>query len=209
MVDIVHILLAVNQADEVLNDLDDVLLGQDALVGVGIKAQLGIDAETAHLAQVIALLAEEQVGDHLTGAIVIGRLGVAQLAVDEVDRLLATVTGVLVEGVEDNLVIAGVHILAVQQDCCHARLQNLGDILFLQFSVTVDDHIVTLDAYYLAGILVDKVLTPGTQHAGSQLAADSLLEVSLVDLDLLGQPKDLDDIVVRLKPDGSQQGRHG
>ena len=96
----------------------------------------------------------------------------------------------------------------MQQDSCHARLENLGDILLLQLGVTVDDHVVTLDAYYLTRILIDKVLTPGTQHASSKLAAHSLLEVGLVDLDLLSQAELLDDVVVGFKTDGAQQGGH-
>ena len=160
MVDVINILLAVDQADEILDNLDDILLGEDALLGIGIQTQLGVDAEAAHLAQVIAFLAEEQVGDYLTRTVVIGRLGIAQLAVDEVHRLLATVTGVLSKRVKDNLVVSGIHILAVKQHGSHARVKDIVDVFLCKLGVAVDDHIVTLNAYNLAGILVHKVLAP-------------------------------------------------
>ena len=66
----------------------------------------------------------------------------------------------LVQGVEDDLVVTGVHILAMQQDGSDTRLHDLGDVLLLELGVTVNDDIVTLDTYYLAGVLINEVLGP-------------------------------------------------
>jgi len=52
-------------------------------------------AVTAHVAEVVALLREEQVEDYFAGAGIIRRLGVAELSVDILDSLLLGVRLVL------------------------------------------------------------------------------------------------------------------
>ena len=106
MVDVVHVGLAVNPADEILDNLDDVLLGEHPHGVGGVKTELGVDAETAHIAQIIAFLTEKEVDNHLACAGIVGRLGVSELAVDVVDGFALAVTGVFLQRVEYNLVVA-------------------------------------------------------------------------------------------------------
>ena len=160
VVDIVDIGVVVDQANKVLDDFDDIFLGEHTHVHRGLKRQLLVDAETAHVTQVVALLAKEEVVDHLAGACIIGWLSVAQLPVDVVDGLLLRVARVLRQGVEDNLVVARVDVLLVNEDGLHATVQNLLYVLLLNHGVAVDDHIVTLDRHHLAGVLVNEVLVP-------------------------------------------------
>ncbi len=82
MVDVVNVGLAIDKADEILDNLDNVLLGEHTHIVARVKVQLAVNAEAAHIAQIITLLAEEQVHDHLAGCCIIGWLGVAQLPVD-------------------------------------------------------------------------------------------------------------------------------
>ncbi len=209
VVDIIDVGLAVDKADEVLDDLDDVLAGEHSHVVGGRQAQLLVDAETAHIAQVITLLAEEKVVDHLAGAGVIRRLGVAQLPVYVVDCLFLRVAGILGERVEDDGIVARVHVLAVQQYGLCARFQYLGDVALLDHGVAVDNHLVALDRNDLASILVDEVFVPCFHDTGGELAAHCLLKVGLVYFEFLGQAENLDDVVVGLETDGTQQSCHG
>ena len=87
VVDVVDVGLGVDELDKVFDYRDDVLAGKHGLVHGDVKIELFVDAVTAYVAQVVALLAEEEVGDNLAGAILIRRLGVAQLSVDVGDCL--------------------------------------------------------------------------------------------------------------------------
>ncbi len=89
-----------------------------------------------------------------------------------------------------------------------ARCEDILDILLLDDRLTVEYHIVALDGYNLAGILVHEVLGPGLEHTRGELAAHCLLEVRTVDADLLGQTEDLDDVLVTLEAYRTQKGRH-
>jgi hypothetical protein len=75
--------------------------------------------------------------------------------------------------------------------------------------LAVDQHLVALDGDHFAGILVHEILHPALQHAGGELAAHGLLQGGLGHLHLIGQAEDLQDVLVALKTDGTQQGGHG
>ncbi len=97
----------------------------------------------------------------------------------------------------------------MEEHCLHTAVENLLDIVFLKHCLTVENHVVALDRHNFAGILVDKVLDPRTQHACGKFAAHRLLEVCLVDLDLFGQIENFNDVLVAFKTDGTQQSSHG
>ncbi len=88
VVDIVHIGLRVDQLDQILDDSDDILLREHLHLHRGGQAELLVDTVAAHLAEVIALLGEEQIGDHLACRGVVRRLRVAKLPVYVLDSLL-------------------------------------------------------------------------------------------------------------------------
>ena len=87
VVDIVNVGLAVDKADEVLDDLDDIFTSEHTNVVTNSQSQFFIDAETAHITQVITLIREEQVGDNFTSTCIIRWFGVTQLAIDVCDSL--------------------------------------------------------------------------------------------------------------------------
>ena len=119
VVDIVDISLGVDKLDKILDDGDDILLGEDLDIHRCGEPELLVDAVTAHFAEVVTLLREEKVDDHLARACVIRRLGVAQLPVDVLDSLLLRVGGILLESVEYYLVVSGVGIFLVQEYGLH------------------------------------------------------------------------------------------
>ena len=65
MVDIVDGSVRVDQLDKILDDLDDIILGQYAYLRVGVKTELLVDTVATYLAQVITLVGEEEVLEYL------------------------------------------------------------------------------------------------------------------------------------------------
>ena len=97
----------------------------------------------------------------------------------------------------------------MQQHRLGTAVKNLRDVLCRELRLTLHDDIVTLDGNYLTRILVDEVFIPTLQHTGSKLAADGFLHVLLVHLHLFGQVEDLQDVLILLEADGTQQRCHG
>ena len=199
MVDIINIGLAIDKTNEIFNNLDDVFLSENShLVGCS-QTKLLVDAESTHITQVITLLAEEQVVDDLACTSVIGWLGVAQLTINVVDSLLLAVTCVFVKSVEYDLIFTCIDIFLVQEYSLYSRVKNLLNVVLLDDSVAVKNHVITLDSYNLTGILVNEVLVPRLENTCSEFAAHSILEVSLVHFNLLGKTEDFDDVVIGLQ----------
>ena len=82
VVNIIHIGIRVNQLNEIFDNLDDIILGQDSHIHVGIQTKFLVDTIATNLAQVVALVREEEVLEHFTGAGIIGRVSITQLTID-------------------------------------------------------------------------------------------------------------------------------
>ena len=145
VVDVVDVGLGVNQLDEVFDNLDDVLLGQDAHLHRGRQAELLVDTVAADVAQVVTLLGEEEVCDYLACGSVVGSLGVAELAVDILDSLLLGVGGILLEGVEDNRVVGRGRVLLVEEDCLDAGFEDVVYVLLGNHGLALQDDLVALE----------------------------------------------------------------
>ena len=66
MVDIVHSGVRVNKLDEILDNLYDVVLCEDANLRIGVETELLVDTVTSNLAEVVTLVREEEVLEHFT-----------------------------------------------------------------------------------------------------------------------------------------------
>ena len=209
VVDIVHLGVGVDEHDEVLDDLDHVLLGQDACVIGDRHVELAVDAVTAYLAQVITLLGEEEVLDHLTRRSIIGRLRVTELTVDIEDSLFLGLSRVFLQGVEDDGEVVLALLVLVEEDGFRTGLHDDVDDLRSDLRLTLHDDLVTLDRRYLTGILIDEILDGGLHDVSREFAADASLEGLPVDLHLLGEVETVEDVLVGLEADSTQQGRHG
>ena len=209
VVDVVHLCFRVNQLYEVLDNLRDVLARQHTDVDVGGKAELLINTVAAYLTQVVTLFREEEVIDDLPCAGIIGRVGITQLAIDVEHGFLLRITRVLLQRVKDDGVVRSGGFLVVYQDRLYPTLYNFINMLGLQNRLAVQNHLVTLDGNDFARIFVDEVLYPAFQDTGSQLPAQHLLQVGLVDLHLFRQIENLEDVLVRLETYGAEQGGNG
>ena len=209
VVDVVDVGLRVDQLDQVFDDGDDVLARQRADGRIGVQIQLLVDAVTAHIAQVIAFVREEQLLDDVARRSLIGRLRSAQLPVNINHGLLLGVARVFLQRIVDDREVDAREVLLVQQNRLGAAFEDLVHMLLLENRLAVHDHVVSFDGNHLARVLVHEVLDPRREHPRGQLAAHGLLEVGLVDLHLVRQVEDFQDLLVGLVADGAQQRRDG
>ena len=209
VVDIVDVGLRVDQLDQVFDDGDDVLARQRADSGVDIQIQLLVDAVTANVAQVVTLVREEQLLDDVACRSLIGRLRSAQLPVNIYDSLLLGVAGVFLQGIVYDREIDAREVFLMQEDRLGAAFEDLLHVLLLEDGLAVYDHVVTLDGNHLARILIHEVLDPGRKDACGEFTADGLLEIGLRDLHFVCQVENLEDLLVGLITDGTQQRSDG
>ena len=121
-----------------------------------------VDTVAAYIAEVVALVREEEVLNHFAGRGIIGRLCVAELTIDINDGFLLRVGGILLEGIENDgvLIVVSLFVLANQKDVIHTRFENPRDIVGSDFLFAVNEHFVTFDGNNFAGILVYIVFNP-------------------------------------------------
>ena len=82
MIDIIDRALLLLQFDQVIDDRDDVLLGQRGRRHRDVETELAVDAVAADVAEIVPLLVEEEAVDEGLGRLEIGRIARAELLVD-------------------------------------------------------------------------------------------------------------------------------
>ena len=103
---VVALLHAVVDLDHRAQEADDVVPGQDEVVGIGIEAQAHVDLVTPNTSQVVPPRVEEEVVEQLLGVVDAGRLAGPQAPVELQHRLVLRVDAdVLVDGRLDVLVL--------------------------------------------------------------------------------------------------------
>ena len=107
-----------------------------------------------------------------------------------VDCLDLAVCRVLLESVEDNRILCGVSFVLLEKYRLDIGLEYLFNCLIVKDFAPFDDRGGTLDGDNFTRILVFKVLYPGLEHLGSQLAALVGLEILLCYGNLFGKVKD-------------------
>ena len=90
-----------------------------------------------------------------------------------------------------------------------STLHDIHDVVLSNLGLTVHDHLITLDRNNLTGILIHEIFVPALQHTCSQLTSNHLLEVGLVNLHLLSEVEYLQDVLIGLKTNGTQQRCYG
>ena len=91
MVNIINISLAVDQFNQILDNLDDILLGKHTYIVIGREVQLLVDTIAAHFTQVITLVGEEQVEYNLLCTCIINWICITQLTIYISDSFLLAV----------------------------------------------------------------------------------------------------------------------
>ena len=205
VVDVIDIGLRVDKLYQVLDDGDNIFLGQYLYIGRNREVEFLVDTVTSYFAEVVTLFREEKVGNNLAGAGIVGRFGITQLAVDIDDSLFFGVTRVFLQRIVDDGVVRKVVLFLVQENRGDSRFENHVDVLLFKHNLTLDNHLVAFDRYNLTGILVGIVFYPGSQHTGSQTTTDGLFEVGLRYFHLFGQTEDFQNVLIAFETDGTQK----
>src|SRR5690554_1334340 len=86
-----------------------------------------------------------------------------------------------------------------------ARIYNQVNMFVFEDGFPVNDYLITLDRNHFSCIFVNKVFDPGAQYTGCQFASHIFLQAGLAYLYLISQVKDLKDVLVAFKTNGSEQ----
>jgi hypothetical protein len=105
VIDIVHDALALFEADEVLRGGNDIGALEDALLDVGLEAELLVDLVTADAAEVIALGIEEEALQQGLGVRGGRRLAGTEALVDFLERFLLVAGRVLLQGADEGTLV--------------------------------------------------------------------------------------------------------
>ena len=209
VVNIIHLSVAVNQLHQVLDNLNDILFGQHTHIVGDRHIQLAVDTIASHIAQVVALLREEEVLNHLSRRSVVSRLCVAQLAIDIEHCLFLGLGRVFLQGVEDNRVVALTILVLVQKHGLAPRLKDDINHLRRQFSLALYHNLVTLDGRHLTRILIYEIFQRGFHYISCQAATEASLQVGAITLHFLCQVEATQDVAVGLEADGAKQRGYG
>ena len=205
MVDIINGCAGVYELYEVFNNLDNVFFCQDTSIHVYIETKFLIYTVASYFSQVITLVREEEVLEHLTCTCIISRVGIAQLPVDVEHSLLFRVAGILGKCIEDDGVLVGCLLVLMNEYRRNTAVNNIINIVLSYFCLTLDNDLVTLNRNDFTGILINEVLVPRLHHVTGKFASNSILKILLVDLDFLAEVENLKNILITLKADSTQK----
>ena len=171
VVDIVHLSLGVDQLNQIADDGDDVLVGEHARFHGDVQIQFLVNTITAHFAEIVTFVGEEELVQRGTGRLLVGSRRALQLQIDVVDSLTTGVGRVFLQRIEDHRVVNLLLVRLVEEHRLDVRIRNHVDVLFLKNGLAVDDHFGTLDVDDLTGFVIDEVLTPCLGDSGGELLA--------------------------------------
>ena len=209
VVDIVDGGLAVNQFDEIFDNLNNIFVRQHTHVHIGRKVELVVDAVATHFTQVVTLFREEKVVDDIACAGIVGGVGIAELTIDIKHGLLFRVGGVFLQGVENNGIVGCGSLFVVNENALRTAFNNLLDMVLLENGLTLKHHFVALDRYYFTGIFINKVFYPALQNTCGKAAAKHLFQAGLIHLDFFGEIEYLENVFIGFVTNRTQQGRYG
>ena len=208
MVNIVNLRLLVDKLNQVLDNRGDVFLGKDTHIVGNIKPKFCVNPITSYITQIITFLREEQLLNNATCRLFVWRLGIAQLPVDILTCLFGIVGSVFLEGIVDYRIINTIFVFCLDEDRLHIKREYLFDMFLCKLYVTLNNDFRTLHGNDLAGILIHEIFSPSLDNTGCKLLADNLFQVIASHLYFLCQLKDIEDILVRLISDGTQQSSY-
>ena len=196
VVDIVDGSLAVDQFDEIFDNLNNIFVREHTHVHIGRKVEFSIDAVASHLAQVVTLFGEEKVIDDIACAGIVSGVGIAELTIDIEHGLLFRVGGVFLQGIENNGIVGRRCLFVMNENALRSAFDNLLDMVLLKNGLALKHHLVALDRYYFTGIFINEVFHPALQYTCGKATAKHLFQAGLVHLDLLGEVEDLENVFV-------------
>ena len=206
---IVHIGVRVNQLNKVLDNLYYIIVGKRALTHWRFHIKFAIDTITSYLSEVISFFGEEEVLYHFARCRFVSRFCITQLTIDVQHSLFFRVRRVFLQGIEDNRILGFTRFLFVQQNGLRVGFQNTLHQFGCQFFFALDDNLVTLNGNNLTSILIHEVFRPRVKYITGKRPADSSFKVLTSALNLFCQTETIQNILIRLVTNGTQQRRYG
>ena len=209
MVNIIDTCFRVNKLDQVLDNLNDIFLGQHTNTWVCVQTKLVVNTIATYFTEIITLLAEEEVENDFLSAGIIHGICITQLLVDVADGLLLAICSILLESVEDDAIVGRLCIFLMNEDRRHIACHNLFDGIFVKHTLAFENDLVTLDRYNFTCILINEVLNPALEHTCCKLLAEMFLQILASSLNFLCKVEDLENVFIILETDGTKQSRYG
>ena len=142
VIDIVEHPFTLAEFEKIAHRLNDILLAKDAVLDLGIKAELLLDFVTTDAAEVVALGVEEKTLEHATSILDSWRIARAKLAVDILKSLFLTVCGITLQRLHNRVVVLSVDDL----DCAVTGTDQIANDCGSQRLVsTCDDRVALTD----------------------------------------------------------------
>ena len=91
----------------------------------------------------------------------------------------------------------------MNKDVLNARVNYFIYMFRFDYCFTVDNDFITFNRNNFTGIFINEIFNPGFQDTRSQFTTYYLLEISLINLHIFSQVKNLKNVLVVLKADSS------
>ena len=167
VVNVVDNSLRITQANQVLHNQHNVLVGQYPRLLVHANLKLLVNPVAAYFPEVVALVREKQLLDNVTGSFFVRSLRVPELTVNLLHGFFLRIGVILLQRVIDNCEVRNVHVFTVHYNRLGASLQNHVNIGFLNRGITLQQHFVAVNRHHFAGVFVHEVFRPSAQHPSS------------------------------------------
>src|SRR5690606_2003827 len=194
-----------------LDDGDDVLARERDAPVLPVEVEADVDPVAPDVAEVVALVREEEPVEDAAGGLEVRRLGAAELDVEILQGLLGRVRRVLLERVEERALVEVLLLLLALADE-HALDVGRLELVVVGLGQLVlggEDHLaLALLREHLARVLVHDLVRHLDGDRGGEDTADGLLEVLLrLDAHLVGEVEQADDLAVGGVAEGAEQRR--
>ena len=190
MIDIVYVLLALLQSDQVLHDGHDIFAGQRCHILFDAQSQLRVHTMPADITKVIAFRVEEQSVDQVLCRVKIRRLAGTKLRVDGLQSIFLGACNVAKNRIRNDRAVCGFRLQ--HADLLDLRLLDLLNVIFRQLCVFVDED--------FACLLVEHITAHG--------ATDKLFQVGFICFDFLHQLEQIENLIIRRIAQCAQERRH-
>ena len=97
----------------------------------------------------------------------------------------------------------------MQDDGLRTGIRDQVDVLLFQDGLTVEHHLVPLDAHHFTRILIHEVFDPRLQDTCGQTATNGALQARFGDLHFIREAEDVQDVTVCFETDSTQQRGYG
>ncbi len=101
------------------------------------------------------------------------------------NRFEFAIRSILVKGIVDDGEIS-TNVFLLDEYAFNTHIGAHFDSFFIKNRITLENHFISFDAYYLTGIFIYEIFHPASEYAGSQTAAYIFLQGFFLSLHFIG-----------------------